>query len=479
MPSLGRLAYKGCQIAAGTALCALLFASEEARANGRFPASNQLLVAPNDSNRLWLRATQGLLTSTDRGCTWQWICERPLGIEGEEDPPLAITDTGAVVAAVFKGLYVSEDLGCSWRHDFPELNRFAVDVTVEKQNLSRALLLISAGQGGAATGNLNQVWRSADSGKSWAKIGNDLDPNLRLDTIDPAPSDPTKIYMTAQYQSESGQDDVGMFLYSENGGETWVTRPIPGTNNSYVAFLSAVHPTDPKKLYVRVRGPVVGRYVENFLLYSANAGETWQEILRGPADMLGFALSPDGSKVLVGMGDSRALGGTRPVDRAALGIYSASTADHEFTRGVEGHVGCLTWTADGIYVCTSEFYQGFELGLSLDEGQTVTAVMHLAGIKEPLQCPAGTDVANLCDERAWNTVCAATNRCEENTFEPLPVMLPEQCHAPRPKDESDDSGCGCRIFNGNSASSGILLGLFGLGWFAAHRRRRARSATPL
>jgi photosystem II stability/assembly factor-like uncharacterized protein len=479
MPRFRHFSCRALGVVAAAVFSASLLASGSAHANGRFPASNQLLVAPNDANRLWLRATQGLLTSPDGGCTWQHVCERAFGVEGEQDPPLSVTSTGSLIAAVFNGVYVSPDVGCTWqRPQTADLNRFAVDVTLEKNDLSKALILISAGR--EQGGNLNQVWRSADEGATWSKLGADLDPALRLDTIDPAPSDPAQVFMTAQYQSETGEEDVGLLLHSTDGGVTWTERPISGTDSEWVAFLSAVHPQDPNKLYVRVRGPVVtrgeDRYVENRLLYSADAGRTWTEILNRPADMLGFALSPDGSTVLVGLGDSRALGGLRPVNREALGIYRASTSDHQFTRVHEGHVGCLTWAANGVYVCTSEFYQGFELGLSKDEGRTVSAVMHLAGIKEPLACAAGTTVATTCDERSWNEVCSKTNRCDENTFEPLPLVLPAQCRGPSASAD-DDSGGGC-VFAGNGGSSGVLLGIFALGWFAVRRRRGRKTASP-
>lgn len=480
MASFGPVAYRRLGIAAAAAaFSASLLFSGSAHANGRFPASNQLLVDPNDPDRLWLRATQGLLTSPDGGCTWQHICERAFGVEGEQDPPLSVTSTGSLIAAVFNGVYVSSDGACNWRQpEIPDLKRYAVDVTLEKNDLSRALILISAGREGG--GNYNQVWRSVDAGGTWSKLGADLDPALRLDTIDPAPSDPNQVYLTAQYQSETGEEDVGLLLHSTDGGVTWTERPILGTDSENVAFLSAVHPQDPNKLYVRVRGPVVardsGRYVENRLVYSADAGRSWTEILRGEADMLGFALSPDGATVLVGMGDSRALGGLRPVNREELGIYRAATTNHEFSRVHEGHVGCLTWTAQGVYVCTSEFYQKFELGLSTDEGRTLKAVMHLAGIKEPLQCGAGTKVATVCDERSWNDVCAATRRCEENTFEPLPLVLPAQCRGPSASSGDDDSGGGC-VFAGSKASGGLLLGVFALGWYAARRRRARKNAS--
>ena len=39
------------------------------------------------------------------------------------------------------------------------------------------------------------------------------------------------------------------------------------------------------------------------LLYSGDGGATWTEVFRSRAKLFGFALSPDGSEVLIGYGD--------------------------------------------------------------------------------------------------------------------------------------------------------------------------------
>ncbi len=59
-----------------------------ARANGRFPTSNQIVFSPANADLIVLRATFGILVSRDGGTTWTWLCEDALGIARTtvEDP---------------------------------------------------------------------------------------------------------------------------------------------------------------------------------------------------------------------------------------------------------------------------------------------------------------------------------------------------------------------------------------------------------
>src|SRR4051812_2930136 len=77
--------------------------SGTARANGRFPAANQLVASRTDPDFFVLRTTFGILFSHDHGTTWDWICEKAVGYGGVEDPSMGLTSTG-VIAGVFSGL---------------------------------------------------------------------------------------------------------------------------------------------------------------------------------------------------------------------------------------------------------------------------------------------------------------------------------------------------------------------------------------
>jgi hypothetical protein len=412
-------------------LCSALLPSA-AFANGRFPSAQQLVVHPRDPNRIWLRATHGVLTSGDRGATWHWICEQSMDYQGTEDPAIGVTASGTLLAGIFDGLALTTDNGCDFHFEQTIGEQNVVDVSVEKNDPTRALAVTSTGDGNG--GYVNEVWRSTDSGATWARLGSRLDPTFLGLTIDSAPSEPKAIYVTgfSFVVGDGGTDfnSKGVLLRSTDDGQTWTTVEIAGTSNLAQPFLSAVDPNDPKKLFIRVLGPDVdqtntGQFVENWLLYSEDGGDTFREVLRRNADFLGFALAPDGQSVLIGMGDAKALGGVRPGDKNVFGLYRADVPAFDFQRvghmgGVPiGHIGCLTFDGDDLWVCTSEFTQGFELARSRDRGMTLESVMHLSDLKGPVQCGCETRTGDLCPAQ-WQRVCETIGRCEFGVEDPVP-----------------------------------------------------------
>src|ERR1700677_273630 len=95
--------FRGGAVILGAAVVTLGFAAP-ARANGRYPASSQLAVSPKDPSVMLVRATYGLLPSFDGGKTWSWVCEEAVGYDSEEDPTMAFTSDGTLLAGLFEGL---------------------------------------------------------------------------------------------------------------------------------------------------------------------------------------------------------------------------------------------------------------------------------------------------------------------------------------------------------------------------------------
>jgi hypothetical protein len=402
---------------------AVFVGSSAALANSRYPSSQQLVIDPSDPDRLWQRATYGILTSCNRGQTWQWICEDSVGYRGTEDPAIAVAADGALlVGALFNGLSITRDHGCS----FENLSTFAPtrvsDVSVAKRDSTRALALTSTRNDG---GNYdNWVWQSRDSGRTWATIAT-LDPDSLSFTLDSAPSDPETIYVTGSTyieRADGGASAEGRLYRTSDGGKIWQNVAIPNSNNESEAFLSAIDPDEPRKLYVRVRGadPAPGELVRSRLLYSDNAGDSWTTVFETDAEMLGFALAPDGSEVFVGVGNS--FNTFRPVNVESFGIYHSRTDNFEFQRVSEKrwHVGCLTLNGDDLWVCTSQYgttdAAGFEIGRSRDRGRTIEKVMALSD-PLPLQCACDSSTGKSCPE-VWNMpvtgTCAKIGRCIQN-----------------------------------------------------------------
>jgi MYXO-CTERM domain-containing protein len=231
-------------------------------------------------------------------------------------------------------------------------------------------------------------------------------------TLDIAPGDSNRFYVSA-----AGRLDPDVLVRSDDGGSTWTTFALPLEAEEY-PYIAAVHPTDPDVLYVRTDfwpldadGVAVA---SDGLLYSDDGGTTFREIHRAAGKLFGFALSPDASELVIGYGDP--VESTRLVDPEALGIYRASTADHVFTKIFEGPVSCLSWTENGVYVCTSQRERGFALGIApnadfdLAVSEPLTPLLDLLDVRGPLDCPACSTGA-VCRGR-WPDNCTVFGNCD-------------------------------------------------------------------
>ncbi|MCG8555798.1 MAG: hypothetical protein MJD61_11010, partial [Proteobacteria bacterium] len=83
-------------------------------ANGRYPASQQVIEDRRDPEHLIVRATYGLLVTRDGGRHWSLICEEAVGYGGMEDPMLGLFGNGTLMAGTLRGLKLGADAACSF-----------------------------------------------------------------------------------------------------------------------------------------------------------------------------------------------------------------------------------------------------------------------------------------------------------------------------------------------------------------------------
>ena len=443
---------------------ALLQIARAASANGRYPFAQQLVVGPKESNRLWLRTTYGVVTSDDGGASWDWICESGVGYGGQQDAMVAATADGKVFVASEEGLFVTTDNGCGWSRNPDIGGDYVRDIAAESDGRHvLALVLVPKD----TTYDL-VVFRSDGEGDHFSTVGPALAQGSIGETIDSAPSDSRRIYVTSAPLYSVAPDggaapDRAVLFRSSNGGETWQERPIPGASRANRAFIAAVHPTKPDVVYIRVQATRSDGKAESFLLYTDDAGDSFKEIFRGPADLLGFSLSADGSEVLIGLGDPFDSTGVRTVDTAALGIYRAAESDFSFTRRLSGHVGCLTRSSAGLFVCGNTSRAGFILGLSTDAGETASPVLELGHVRGPLRCGR---TQQICQPE-WPQSCALVNSCASGASD---AVTPTDGSIVRNR----ESGCGCALSRGRTrrtAEHWAVLGVLGALGFRASRRR--------
>lgn len=359
-----------------------------ALANGRFPDAQQLVVDPQDPDHIAVQVTYGFIQTRDHGAHWRWTCEDAAGYGGVIDPPIALLQDGTLIAGVFDGVSVSPD-GCTYsfakapstptcQSALTDLDgRYVVDVARFPGDPTHAIAVSSNG----CMNNLfdTRVWETPDNGKTWAQAGIDLPQSFLALTGDVAPSDPDTIYLSG-FEVVTATNYVGKIARSVDHGMTWEMLTVPGSANASAPYIGAIDPTDPKTFYVRLRSDA-GK-----LLVTHDGGDSFTDVFTAKGKLLGFALSPDGKKLVIGGEDD--------------GVLHGSTSDFVFTQVSAIHTRCLTWWQDKVYACASEAKDGFTIGESLDEGKTYTTIHHLSCLDGPVGCDAGSSVGSKC-EAPW------------------------------------------------------------------------------
>jgi Sortilin, neurotensin receptor 3, len=375
-------------------------------ANGRFPRAQHLVESPSDPNRLVIAATFGLITTSDRGKSWYHICETAFAVQDNLnlDVLLALTADESMLVGVQSNLNVSHDHGCQWASSLQATKQTIADFTVAKSNASTVVAVVTTYLDGGTSSLVNE---SVDGGKTWKTVGTPF-PAQVLYSIDVDPQDPTHIYATGLSKG------AGVLLYSSDHAMNWASSPIPNTNLDEVPYIAAIHPQDPKKIFVRTDAwpEIDGINTGNdALLYSDDGGKVWTEVIRKGAKMLGFALSPDGSTVLAGYGDP--LDSAQAVVAQDMGIYKSPTASFMFDRLADYSVTCLAWTKTGAYVCASQDSTDFDLAFSQDAsfkpgGCGLVPLLRRQEIKGPPPACSGGAV-NMCD---WSMTCQVLDACD-------------------------------------------------------------------
>ena len=418
-----------------------------ARANGRFPTAGQLVVSPSTPSHLVLRTTFGILISNDTGQNWDWLCEKAVGYGGAvEDPAIAITGSDALLVATFEGLAVSPDHGCSWSFaGGPLAAQIFTDVAIHPDTPASAIGLVSEFASKLDDGGFtytNKIFASTDDGASWNPLGNTLDDGFVAETLDAAKSDPQRLYVSGI--RGQGTDAQGEFLASTNHGQTFTATTITlVAGDEHAPLIGAVDPVKADRVYVRTSGATTGR-----LLVTEDGGATFKTIFTGPP-LMGFALSPDGSKIFVG---------------ASNGLFEASPTNYTFTQKSSIQVQCLATTGTRVYACSVES-SGFIVGASDDDGATFAPLLHLATVRGPITCPSSA-TAELCIP-GWPTV-AATLGADAGAISDAGPATPTSGN-------TSSSGCGCSLPSGRASGFGAAAALAVTALSLIFRRRNAKN----
>jgi photosystem II stability/assembly factor-like uncharacterized protein len=170
------------------------------------------------------------------------------------------------------GLFKSTDGGATWRKltkGLPENTAQAI-VTVSSANPHRLFATVSAPTGAGGRGGPNSgLFRSDDSGETWARVTNDVRP-LRsisgndLPTMRTDPTNADVVYISGI-----------MAMKSVDGGKTWAPlRGAPGGDDYQNMW---INPTNPN---------IVAYAVDQGATITLNGGKTWSTWFNQPTGQL-------------------------------------------------------------------------------------------------------------------------------------------------------------------------------------------------
>jgi len=441
----------------------LIVAARPALANGRFPAANQLTFDPNDARHIVVSTTFGLLESRDGGVTFDYRCEFALGITGEQDTMTAITANGTTVVATFTGILTSHD-GCTYRAPPELMDRIMPDLASSRSTPHEVMAFHEVG---APDGKFDsQVVRSDDDGQTWSNVGPPLPADLLPLTIDIAPSDQRRVYLSGRLGK--ADDFASVLMRSDDQGVTFDRHPVPETAGMLQAYIAAVHPFDVDRVFVRV-----DNFPGTVIWSSDDGGQTFRKLFTGKGRLLGFAISPDGSEIAFGGKDD--------------GTYVGPSDKMTFERRSDVGPLCLTWADDALYACADDKTSGFSIGRSRDRAATFESLLEFDALCGATGCDLTTPVGMTCQED-WQklaprlgTMCGVPDAGGPSTPADASADASTDSSASHPDDGSSEASPPSYELSGGCAlaPSASARGAGGWAWilFAIYLARATRLGT--
>jgi hypothetical protein len=432
-----------------------LLPSREARANGAFPDSLQILLPSGRDADIGLATNFGLILSEDGGATWQWTCERPPSASSAS----SVYAVGPLPRdrifwlSLDYGIKYSDDDSCTWGSSGGSLSRaIATDLFPDPTDANHVLAI--------ATTTLNapgvdQVFASQDGGVTFGDPLYKVPADGFLIGVENARSDPLTIYLalyTVTLEPLPDRDPLVHYhpklVQSIDGGTTWTTTDVEAALGQNMFRIIAVDPTDAHKIYLRV----LGTGMES-LAVSTDSGATFTTPVTVPqGNLTAFARLASGT-VLVGA----------IAVPAGLGFRS-DDGGHTFVDwpGVP-HLTGLAERDGKLYLAAKPYTDGWAIGVSTDEGRTIQPLAAYSDVTAIKAC-AQADCRNACDYEAGLGVWPPNSCCANATG-------PDACATP-PKAKS---GCGCGITSGGRAGGwAMALAACGVLVIGLRRGRRRR-----
>jgi photosystem II stability/assembly factor-like uncharacterized protein len=381
---------------------AVVSTSGLAAANGRYPGADEFLVSPKSASTYVVHGSFGLLVSNDAGKKWSWICDDVIepSLAGDSiSPSVVVFESGAIAVSSPSGIRRSTDGGCSFA-PAPGTEGLRIRDIAKERGTPRAVAITAP-----ADGTPPEILETTDDGVSWHKVGVSLPPELVPQNVELAQGAPSRLYAsgTAQFSyDDAGLADagipgnrVGVMYASDDRGQTWRRTFVPEAYSiASDVYISAVDPANPDLVYARSGFQVSPTSRDAVVLVSRDGAKTYEVVFRAnKASLPGFALSPDGSKIALGVTDANGDNGT----------WIASRDTMKFEKHAPDVLSCLTWGADSLFACQNLFTPAcnptcpYVVASSKNDARTWDPLLvKLSDVDGPLACPQASPFTSMC-----------------------------------------------------------------------------------
>lgn len=369
-----------------TAVCMLT--PSVALAHGGRPQTYDALFGA-DASDIIVPATFGVMSTTDGGAHWDWLC-----IEGMPDarrggirPAVRGPDDRVLFAQHF-GLMVGAERDCSPAYDTDLRERYVADVVSRPGGGFAAV----SSDGDAP----NSLYVSPTGSEPFSPVGAPFPLGFLPERVRFAEADPMHVYVTGETVVPSTMSFVGTLFVSHDGGAHWDAFDVPLEDDEHVLRALAVDPADPDRLFIVAQSTVSDRVIE-----VTGGGATQATTL----SLMAVPIANDRPMVLAFTSDhSIWLGNTES------GLYRIDPAGEFHTVDKFLRVACIVPRGDDVYLCGDGLDDDFALGVQrVGEDYAPTPLMVFSQLDTQRLC--GTELDATC-ARWWDDLLLDTGRPE-------------------------------------------------------------------
>ncbi len=245
--------------------------------------SNQRPSSGTKRLNAWKQHQSLLATSPYKALQWRNV--GPDNISGRCTDVWGIPGNRNILYAAFAtgGLWKSADAGKTWLPIFDQLGTQAIGnmaIAASDPNI----IYVGTGEANIFRASLPGIgmFKSVDAGKTWQHIG--LENTSTIARVVVHPTDPSIVYVAASGNEWSYNNERGVYQ-STDGGKTW--KRILGNDNKTGCIDLRMDPADPNTVYASMWNRIRKRWSDpvpedgDYIYKTTNGGKIWKPLTNG------------------------------------------------------------------------------------------------------------------------------------------------------------------------------------------------------